>query len=126
MICLEEPENGIHPERIAAIVQLLREIAVDPEYAIGPENALRQVMVNTHSPEVIKNIRDRGELVYVDAERVVRDGAAGQVAYISVPPDSWRTKLGQVPLLAPGRLRPYRGDGEQDYFDFFNGKHQTA
>lgn len=127
VICLEEPENGIHPERIPAIVQLLREIAVDPNYAIGPENTLRQVMVNTHSPEVIKNIRERGELVYVDAERVVRDGAAGQVAYFSVPSETWRTKLpGQVPLLAPGRLRPYLGDGEQAYFDFFDGKQRTA
>lgn len=84
-------------------------------------------MVNTHSPEVIKNIRERGDLVYVDAKQVVRDGAAGQVAYISVPPDTWRSRLsGQVPLLAPGRLRPYLGDGEQAYFDFFNGKQHTA
>jgi predicted ATPase len=113
VICLEEPENGIHPERIPAIVELLRDIAVDPNYAIGAENTLRQVMVNTHSPEVIKNIGERGELVYVDAQRVERDGAAGQVAYVSVPPDTWRTKLGQTPLLAPGRLRPYLGNGEQ-------------
>jgi predicted ATPase len=110
VICLEEPENGIHPERIPAIVQLLREIAVDPKYAIGPENTLRQVMVNTHSPEVIKNIRERGALVYMDAQHVVRGGSAGQVAYVLVPPDTWRSRLpGQIPLLAQGRLSPYLG-----------------
>ena len=126
VICLEEPENGIHPERIAMIVQLLKEIAVDSKYAIGPENTLRQVMVNTHSPEVVRNIR-RDDLVYVDAERVIRDGAAGQVAYISVPPGTWRTRLeGQAPLLAPGRLRAYLGENEQLYLDFLDGKQQTA
>jgi predicted ATPase len=29
LLCLEEPENGIHPARIAAILELLRDIAAD-------------------------------------------------------------------------------------------------
>jgi predicted ATPase len=126
VICLEEPENGIHPERVPTIVQLLRETAVDPQYAIGPDNALRQVMVNTHSPDVVRNVH-RDDLVYVDAQRVVRDGVAGQVALVSVPPDTWRARLdGQSASLAPGRLRAYLKENEQLYLDFFNGKRQPA
>jgi predicted ATPase len=50
LICLEEPENGIHPERIPAILRLLQDIATHIRYPIGTDNPLRQVIVNTHSP----------------------------------------------------------------------------
>lgn len=53
MICLEEPENGIHPRRIPAMLRLLQDIAVDIQAPIGPDNPLRQVIVNTHSPVVV-------------------------------------------------------------------------
>ncbi len=33
LICMEEPENGIHPERIGTMLGLLRDIAVDPHTA---------------------------------------------------------------------------------------------
>ena len=35
LICLEEPENGIHPERIPAMLRLLKDIATDPESPVG-------------------------------------------------------------------------------------------
>ena len=50
LICMEEPENGIHPERIEAMVQLVRGLAVDADRAPGESNPFRQVIVNTHSP----------------------------------------------------------------------------
>jgi predicted ATPase len=53
IICLEEPENGIHPERIAAIINLLENMAFDFNFPIGDENPLRQVIINTHSPGVV-------------------------------------------------------------------------
>jgi len=56
VICLEEPENGIHPARIAAIVELLSQMAVDPRYPVGPDNPLRQIIINTHSPLVIERL----------------------------------------------------------------------
>ena len=45
VLCLEEPENGIHPERIPAILDLLMDIAVDTQQSVGIENPLRQVIV---------------------------------------------------------------------------------
>ena len=54
VICMEEPENGIHPAKIEAMVSLLRDLAVDPHEAPGPDNPLRQVITNTHSPRFVK------------------------------------------------------------------------
>jgi len=56
VICLEEPENGIHPKRISAMIELLRDIAVDTEEPIGEDNPLRQVIINTHSPLVVSEV----------------------------------------------------------------------
>ena len=58
LLCLEEPENGIHPGRIPAMLRLLRDIAVDTGHAIGTDNPLRQVIVNTHSPAVVAQVPD--------------------------------------------------------------------
>lgn len=58
LICLEEPENGIHPQRIQAMIELLRDSAVDTRDAVGEDNPLRQVIINTHSPAVVAQISD--------------------------------------------------------------------
>lgn len=50
VICMEEPENGIHPAKIPAMVHLLRDLAVNPFRPPGMDNPFRQVIVNTHSP----------------------------------------------------------------------------
>ena len=118
IICLEEPENGIHPERIPVIVRLLRNIAVDPGYAVGPDNPLRQVMVNTHSPDVMQAL-DPNELVYIDSADIDRSGGRGHVAVVSVPAKSWRSKMdGQVMTLGAGRMEAYAADGKQFLFQF--------
>jgi len=57
VICLEEPENGIHPSRIPALLQLLQDIACDTDEAVDEDNPLRQVIVNTHSPSVVAEFR---------------------------------------------------------------------
>ncbi len=75
LICLEEPENGIHPERIGAIIGLLRDIAVDPSLAVGDDNPLRQVIINTHSPIVVGQVPDESVIFAVPEQRIV----AGQV-----------------------------------------------
>lgn len=54
VICLEEPENGVHPARREAMLRLLQDIAVDPDEPVGSDNPLRQVIVNSHSPTVVK------------------------------------------------------------------------
>ncbi|MFN4145547.1 MAG: AAA family ATPase [Runella sp.] len=56
LICLEEPENGIHPQRIPAILSLLQDIATNIEQPIENDNYLRQVIINTHSPLVVSEM----------------------------------------------------------------------
>ncbi len=50
-LCLEEPENGVHPTRLKDTVELLAECTTD--FREEPETErfqLRQVLANTHSP----------------------------------------------------------------------------
>ena len=63
LICFEEPENGIHPQRIETILELLNDIAVDPTIPVGEENPLRQVIVNTHSTLVAGGV-DEEDLLF--------------------------------------------------------------
>ncbi len=113
LICLEEPENGIHPSRIPAMLDLLREIACDPDFPIGEDNPLRQVMVNTHSPKVVDQI-DPDDLVFVSRRlrssgQNSEDGyTLGRFAEYLVPTNSWRGKAaGEASRLSLGHLHPY-------------------
>jgi predicted ATPase len=47
---VEEPENGLHPSRIAYIVRMLRAVAEDPKNPV-------QVIMATHSPLVVNELR---------------------------------------------------------------------
>ncbi len=66
LICLEEPENGIHPAKIITVINLLRDIAFDTkskEIDLLNENLLRQVIINTHSPLVVREVPESNVLV---------------------------------------------------------------
>lgn len=128
MICLEEPENGIHPDRIPVMVDLLHDIAVDPQHPVDGDNPLRQVVVNTHSPLVVGHIQ-RNELVYFDEEHVIHNGQKGRIAALRVPPDSWRAKVADAPaLVANGQLVSYLGNAQDGWlpFDYSDTKHVQA
>ena len=85
LIALEEPENGIHPAKIEAMLGLLRSLSqpeepekpeeknysdpwsrlestdsTEPIDPIGPKSGrLRQVLVNTHSPYLVEEVLRR-------------------------------------------------------------------
>ncbi len=50
LLCFEEPENGIHPGRVSAALQLLIDLSINFTHVDQP---LRQVIVNTHSPVLV-------------------------------------------------------------------------
>jgi predicted ATPase len=89
LICLEEPENSIYPERIPAILQLLQDIATDVKSQIGPDNLLRQVIVNTHSPAVVNLVPD-DSLLIAELKKIVQDGRELKGACFSWLLDTWR------------------------------------
>lgn len=92
LICLEEPENGIHPARIPSILRLLQDIATDAELPVGPDNPLRQVIINTHSPLVVSEIPEDTLLM---AERIEYRERMGRFEGAIFKPLSgtWRTAL---------------------------------
>lgn len=107
LICLEEPENGIHPERIPAILDLLTDIAMDTDERIGRDNPLRQVIINTHSPAVVAQIPDDSLLVAETVERI-ESGKRFKIARFCPLPDTWRqNKLGDVAVVSKGKLLSY-------------------
>lgn len=69
VICMEEPENGIHPMRIPQIVNLVRQLS-DSESLDANDwktlPSLRQVIINTHSPIVVAELA-ADELIMADA-----------------------------------------------------------
>ena len=91
LICLEEPENSIYPERIPSILQLLQDIATDVKSQIGPGNPLRQVIVNTHSPAIVNLVPDDSLLV-AESKEMVQDGRELKGACFSWLRDTWRQK----------------------------------
>lgn len=54
LLCMEEPENGIHPANLESMVSLVQDLAVDATRAVGPDNPFRQVIINTHSPFLVR------------------------------------------------------------------------
>ncbi len=89
LLCLEEPENGIHPARIPAMLALLRAIATDAMEAVGPDNPLRQVIVNTHSPLVVGEINE-DDLLVAELRETLEDGRRFPRASFSPLDGTWR------------------------------------
>jgi predicted ATPase len=68
LLCLEEPENGMHPLRIMSVIELLGDLAVDVNEPVDNDNPLRQVIANTHSPSVVAYVHDDALLIALSAE----------------------------------------------------------
>ena len=110
LLCLEEPENGIHPERIPAMLRLLQDIATDVDEPVDEGNPLRQVIVNTHSPAVVGQVPDDSLLV-ADLREHVRDGQTFKSVCFPCLPDTWRQKKAPdsttVDVVSKGKLLAY-------------------
>jgi len=107
LICLEEPENGIHPGRIRAMLELLQDIASDPREPVDSDNPLRQVVINTHSPAVVAQI-DQEDLVVAEEREMICEGRRFDRVCFRGLSDTWRTKShdGQKGI-ALGQLMAY-------------------
>jgi predicted ATPase len=106
VICIEEPENGIHPASIDAMVRLVQDLAVDPEDEPGSENPVRQVVINTHSPAIVTLI-GRDDLLMASTE-ICEDGGTERPA-LSLRPmtASWRAGIDGARPVGKADLIPY-------------------
>lgn len=83
VICLEEPENGLHPDRLPALVALLQDLAADLDEPAGPANPLRQVLVATHSPILVRCLPDDAILLASS-----EDASGLKLRFL---PETWRS-----------------------------------
>ena len=103
LICLEEPENGIHPSRIQAIIELLKDMAVDINEEVNDDNPLRQVIINSHSPVVLGSL-NTDDLVMA---RLTHSAGSTATTFEYVE-DTWRAQIDENrPSVAPGMLMAY-------------------
>ncbi len=102
LLCLEEPENGMHPSRIPTMLRLLQDLCVDPDEAVGPDNPLRQVIINTHSPSVVAEVPEDSLLM----AKLVPGPDGGEIAVLLPLDTTWRAEA-RAPTLAKGDLLAY-------------------
>ncbi|MDP2094353.1 MAG: AAA family ATPase [Hydrogenophaga sp.] len=119
LLCMEEPENGIHPSRIPQMLRLVRSLSED----VADEDELslpsiRQLIINTHSPLVVAELRD-DELLF--AETLKMKGKA----FVNFKPlqDTWRQNIsgakgaelitrGEISYYLNGQLNTTRSNGK--------------
>ena len=111
VLCIEEPENGIHPSRVPNLVDLLRDYAVDTEEPVALDNPLRQVIVNTHSPEVARQFTC-DDIVFVERSLTTEHGP---ISVFRPVVDTWRANLEN------GRRPAAEAIGRQAVADFVGG-----
>jgi predicted ATPase len=107
LLCFEEPENGIHPERIGSMLTLLKDLTVDVDEPVGQDNPLRQVIVNTHSPGVVGLVEDN-DLLVAHRKEVIVDGNRTQAVAFSWLSETWRAKeFPDISTVSRGILGAY-------------------
>ena len=89
VLCIEEPENGVHPSRVPNLVALLRDYAVDTQEVVAPDNPLRQVILNSHSPEVARQL-SFNDIIFVERALTSR---SGPVSVFRPVRETWRVDL---------------------------------
>lgn len=112
--CLEEPENGIHPARIPAMVRLLSDVAVDTTLPVDQTNPLRQVIFNTHSPRVV-GFCDHEDVLLIVPQLATEDGISSVVPTFRWLANTWRHKdRPDIATVAPGSIVEYLRLGRSD------------
>ena len=101
VLCIEEPENGIHPSRMPNLVELLRDYAVDTEERVDSDNPLRQIILNTHSPEVARQL-SYNDIVFVERATTHSEGPISVFRPIT---GTWRFGLPNDSETTPKPIR---------------------
>lgn len=111
LLCMEEPENGIHPSRIPQMLSLVRSlsedveqtsVALDTTVAASP---IRQIIINTHSPLVVAELTD-SELLFAETLKM----KAKAFVNFKPLPDTWRQVASDgknAELVTRGQLMSY-------------------
>ena len=106
--CLEEPENGLYPVRVPAMISLLRDIAVDTDLAVDADNPLRQVIINTHSPGVVQTIPPESLVAAIPTDALLGETPVRTLQFKALQ-KTWRTSHAEPPsgTISKGWLLEY-------------------
>lgn len=107
LLCMEEPENGIHPSRIPQMLNLVRSLSEDIEAdsSDSTPQSIRQLIINTHSPLVAAELRD-DELLFAETLKLKTKAFVNFKAL----PDTWRqniTNAKGAELISRGEILSY-------------------
>ena len=92
LLCMEEPENGIHPANLPSVINLVRDLAVDPSSSPDMTNPFRQVIVNTHAPGVVQ-LCDPSDLLLAEVtSRRTAEGSSARSLTLLPFRGSWRSR----------------------------------
>lgn len=111
LICMEEPENGINPKKIIAIVDLLQRLAFDANIEIDEEfNPLRQIIINTHSPRLVEMIPE--DSLYMARNSEVFDKNIDSIVNYTefvILPDTYKTTVcnSTIRIVPLGDMKSY-------------------
>ena len=106
LICMEEPENGIHPANLPAMVGLVRDLAVDTSIPPSSDNPFRQVIVNTHSPAIVQ-LCDPADLLFAEGVRQAAPDGSLTTGISLVPfQGTWRVHA-NTPVASHADIVPY-------------------
>ncbi|MEV4565823.1 AAA family ATPase [Nonomuraea sp. NPDC049419] len=83
LICFEEPENGIYPQRLRELVRHLRKLVTDPTGDATEEEPLAQLIMSSHSPLMLVAFDDREALLVMDWITVPEPGEPGVRSRVS-------------------------------------------
>jgi predicted ATPase len=107
MICMEEPENGIHPANLNPMVELVQELAVEPTQPPGMDNPFRQVLINTHSPGVVQLVSPEDLLFADTALHRTEGGTMARGLRLRPLADTWRVAGGRRDYVTKADILPY-------------------
>lgn len=123
LLCFEEPENGIHPFRIKTMVELLKDLTTDFMDSTFP---LRQVIINTHSPILVKDItkwdKDKNVSLYFAQMRNRIQDINGQRQRTKVTIILPVVKEGQLSISFSEQDKKLSMQNVTEYLDSLNGE----
>lgn len=88
LLAMEEPENGIHPSKIHAMVALLKRLS-EPTGV-----RLRQVVINSHSPYIVEDVQreSAGDILLAVPWRRLQDGRRVSTTSFHPLTGTWRAE----------------------------------
>ena len=106
-LCFEEPENGIHPEKMKSMYELLKSLSVNPFEEISEDNVLRQIIIATHSPVMVM-LQDPEDLIYADIVKVkTKNGNVANTIRAKSIRDTWRSIGSNAGAMEVGSIVAY-------------------